>query len=267
MFTNQDIDVDATNKPQPANMAFNLARRFATLALPVGFSVGEFLAQAKEAFIEAATADLQKRGIRPTTSRIAVMTGLTRAEVSRIRDGSAKLPVAVSEPRTERVMHAWFTDSDYLDTNGNPRVLPEFGKGSFEELVRKHSGDMPRRALLEELISGGMAARESETSIRAIRRHYHSKSTDLPDFSQLQVQIDLAIPADDSTKNHAITVEFPSAPSPAVRKTISQRTERFLEAMSDYLHAEASRTTRGETQNKTVVRLMVSHGESKPTEP
>jgi hypothetical protein len=126
---------------------------------------------------------------------------------------------------------------------------------------------MPRRALLEELISGGMAARESETSIRAIRRHYHSKSTDLPDFSQLEVQIDLALPFDDSTKNHAITVEFPAAPSPAVRKTISQRTERFLEAMSDYLHAEASRTTPGETQNKTVVRLMVSHGESKPTEP
>ena len=168
--------MDPNNKSSANKVAFGIAQRFASLALPLGFSIGEFLAASKEAFIEAATELLKSRGIRPTTSRIAVMTGLTRAEVSRIRDGNTILPAAVSEPRTERVMNAWFTDPEFLDEDGAPRVLPEFGELSFELLVKKYSGDMPRRALLEELIAGGMATRENGDRIRALRRHHCASS-------------------------------------------------------------------------------------------
>ena len=254
--------MNSSEKRQAKKVAANLAQRFAALALPIGFSVGEFFAASKEAFIEAATEDLKKRGIRPTTSRIAVMTGLTRAEVARIREGMTTLPSAVSEPRTERVMHAWFTDPEFLDKDGNPRLLPEFGKISFASLVKKHSGDMPRRALLEELIAGGMARRETPNEVLALRRHYHAEASAKLNFPMLDAQIDLAVSNPSSVKTHAVTVEFSGPLSPAVHRTVSQRTERFLEAISDYLHAEAEKAKNHAGNKKVNVKLVISHGES-----
>lgn len=258
--------MDSGNKTSATKVAFGIAQRFAGLALPLGFSVGEFVAASKEAFIEAATEDLKKRGIRPTTSRIAVMTGLTRAEVARLREGTATPPVAVSEPRTERVMNAWFTDPEYLDTDGSPKVLPEFGANSFDELVRKHSGDMPRRALLEELISGGMAERDTDSRIRPMRRHHYSLPTDNSGLNDLESAVDFVVADAQNRSTHSINIGFETAPSPAVRRTVNQRTERFLEAISDYLHAEAAKATGTKGANPVNFRLVITHGETKPAQ-
>jgi len=256
--------VDPNNKSSANKVAFGIAQRFASLALPLGFSIGEFLAASKEAFIEAATELLKSRGIRPTTSRIAVMTGLTRAEVSRIRDGNTILPAAVSEPRTERVMNAWFTDPEFLDEDGAPRVLPEFGELSFELLVKKYSGDMPRRALLEELIAGGMATRENGDRIRALRRHHCASSISDEELSKLETEVELFVANPGTNATRTITVEFPDGIPPSVRRNINQRTERFLEGISDYLHAESARISSENDGPKTRFRLLVTHGESNP---
>jgi len=37
-----------------------------------------------------------------------------------------------------------------------------------------------------------------------------------------------------------LSITFPNGISPAVRKTLEIRTERFLDSLSDYLHAEAA---------------------------
>ena len=51
-----------------------------------------------------------------------------------------------------RVVSGWVRDSRFLDSNGQPAVLPVEGNGvSFNELVRHFSGDMPVRAVLDEL--------------------------------------------------------------------------------------------------------------------
>jgi hypothetical protein len=254
--------VDPENKTPTTKVAFGIAQRFASLALPLGFSVGEFIAVSKEAFIEAATSTIKKRGIRPTTSRIAVITGLTRAEVARIRDGTAPPPVAVSEPRTERVMNAWFTDPEFLDPDGVPRVLQEFGNSSFESLVRKYSGDMPRRALLEELIAGGMAEREPNDLIRAIRRHHHTSSAENLNLEQLGMQVNFATGECERGTVKTLTVEFDGALPIAVQRTVNQRTERFLEALSDYLHAEARKGDIHSSTEPVNFHLMISHRES-----
>jgi len=257
-----ETHVDSDNKTPAKKVALGIAQRFATLALPLGFSVGEFIALSKEAFIVAATSDLKNRGIRPTTSRIAVMTGLTRAEVARIREGTAPPPVAVSEPRTERVMNAWFTDPEFLDPQGAPRILPEFGNSSFESLVRKYSGDMPRRALLEELISGGMAVREHDDLVRAIRRHHHASSATNLNLEQLGTQVDFATFGSEVGTVKTLTVAFEGTLPVAVQRTVNQRTERFLEALSDYLHGEAGKSDIQSNTETVNFRLMISHGAS-----
>jgi hypothetical protein len=159
-------------------------------------------------------------------------------------------------------MNAWFTDPEFLDDAGAPRVLPEFGELSFDALVRKHSGDMPRRALLEELLAGGMAARESSDYIKALRRHHLSPSVADADIEQLGTEIDVLMPASASRASRTINVDFSGPIPPAVRRTVNQRTERFLEGLSDYLHAESAKSTPVPNQLTNKFQMLVVHRES-----
>jgi hypothetical protein len=213
----------------------------------VGFGLGDFIATAKSAFVEAAADQIRSRGDRPSAARIAVVTGLARAEVAKIRKRRDTIARPYAEQRTERVMHGWFTDSRYVDASGNPRALSMTGPGSFDELVRNYSGDIPRRAVLEELIAGGMAEIGNPRQVFALRRHYllasgHSAT----DLERLKTDADVfLISATNSSQDNGsalrrVSVRFPYGIPLSVRRTVALRTERFLEALSDYLHVSSA---------------------------
>lgn len=122
--------------------------------LNAGIGHREFAEISKTAFVDVATEDYGLRG-RPTNiSRVAVMTGLTRKEVRRIRDKSAageETVVVRSTPMAE-ILHRWYTDEAFLDTSGKPARLTFDGeKQSFTDLVRKYGGDIPPGAMRTEL--------------------------------------------------------------------------------------------------------------------
>lgn len=129
-------------------------RPLARALLRAGIGYREFAEISKTAFVDIATKDYGLRG-RPTNiSRVAVMTGLTRKEVRRLRDksdsGQGTLVVR-STPMAE-ILHRWYTDDDYLDQNGTPNALDFSGDdSSFSGLVRKHGGDIPPGAMRTEL--------------------------------------------------------------------------------------------------------------------
>jgi hypothetical protein len=210
------------------------------------------VAVAKAAFVEAAADQISERGDRVSNARIAVLTGLSRADVGRIRARHDHVPTRFAEQRTERVMHGWFTDQRYLDSLGNPRALTMVGQHSFEELVREYSGDMPRMAVLEELRAGGMADVNELGRVRALRRHHlMAPGRAHLDLAELAAEADIFLrsatisPASGSSAFRRVAVRFPYGMSLAIRRNITLRTERFLEAMADYLHA-ASSDIRGE---------------------
>ncbi len=92
-------------------------RQLAKALLNAGISYREFAEISKTAFVDVATENYGLRG-RPTNiSRVAVMTGLTRKEVRRIRDRSAAGNETVIEKQTpmSHILHRWFTDEDFLD--------------------------------------------------------------------------------------------------------------------------------------------------------
>ena len=65
-------------------------RPIARILLRAGVSYREFSEISKQAFVDVATSDFGIRG-RPTNiSRVAVMTGLTRKEVKRVRESISK---------------------------------------------------------------------------------------------------------------------------------------------------------------------------------
>lgn len=148
-------------------------RPLARVLLRSAIGYREFSEIAKSAFVEVATEDYGLRG-RPTNiSRVAVMTGLTRKEVRRIRDkvdsGDAGA-IFKYGPHSE-LLHRWYSDQDFLAENGNPKVLPfDVGAISFTELVRRYGGDIPPGAMRTELKRVGSIEELKDGSLAPVRR-------------------------------------------------------------------------------------------------
>ena len=100
--------------------AFLVALRpLAKLLLQFGIGFREFAEIAKTAFVDVATREYGLRG-RPTNiSRVAVMTGLTRKEVRRLREKIEKgnQSVVVKTTPMSEIIHRWHAESDYLDSS------------------------------------------------------------------------------------------------------------------------------------------------------
>ena len=148
-------------------------RPIARIFLRFGIGFREFAEIAKTAFVDVASSDYGLRG-RPTNiSRVAVMTGLTRKEVKRLRDNLSSnedtLPVRTTPLCV--VLHRWHAEDDFLDQQGRPATLPFSGKSpSFSELVRRFGGDIPPGAMRTELKRVGAITEDEDGKLRAIRR-------------------------------------------------------------------------------------------------
>lgn len=122
--------------------------------LRVGVGFREFSEISKTAFVEAASEDYGIRG-RPTNiSRVAVMTGITRKEVRRIRDKTeaSQDTLVLRTTPVSQILHRWYTDEEFLEASGHPKPLKFDGEGTtFAYLVRKYGGDVPPGAMRTEL--------------------------------------------------------------------------------------------------------------------
>jgi hypothetical protein len=132
----------------------DLLTELASVLLPRGMTPKRFSELARSAFVQAA-ADLSRlRNGRVNHSRVAAQTGLTRADVKRLlwqnvfdtdTAGRDKTPV-------ESVIEGWRADRAFVTRPGHPRRLRISGSNaSFARLVRKYGGDVPHRAVLDEL--------------------------------------------------------------------------------------------------------------------
>lgn len=117
-----------------------------------GVALGDFTQLVKQAYVEVVEQELTRLGERVTTSRIAVITGLTRKDVAQLRENMTTEP-APRFNRSMRVVSGWLHDAEFQDKNTQrPVILPFRQEGiSFERLVQRYSGDMSAFALLEEL--------------------------------------------------------------------------------------------------------------------
>ena len=149
-------------------------RPIARALLRAGVGYREFDEIAKTAFVDIATRDYGLRG-RPTNiSRVAVMTGLTRKEVRRLRDKSAagQGATVIRATPMATILHRWYTESEFLDRYGAPAVLKFDGPGpTFTSLVRKYGGDIPPGAMRTELRRINAIEETEEGEFRALKRN------------------------------------------------------------------------------------------------
>ncbi len=152
------------------------------LLLRNGVTYKEFATLCKSIFVEAALEGYGLRGRPTNTSRIAVLTGLDRKEVKRIRDlldeNPELLAAQSAQDRITRVLTAWHQDSEFLDKEGKPSLLSHRGgPGSFESLVRRYGGDVPLQSLQRELERLGLIALEQD-QVRVLSRYYFPAQRD-----------------------------------------------------------------------------------------
>lgn len=146
-------------------MAYRLFKPIATIFLRNFIPYKTAAKWLKQAYVDVAqnNPEFAVEGKKHTKSRIAVITGLTRIDV----DNVLKMDdlVNASEQnwnRATKVISGWISDFDYLDMY-EPKSIPLTGEVSFESLVKKYSGGITARAVIDELkhidaisVEGGM---------------------------------------------------------------------------------------------------------------
>jgi hypothetical protein len=153
-------NVDATAPTQPVleAAAGRVLRSLARVLLRYGVSVQAFIDLAKRAYIGAAQCDFALPTRKMTGSRLALITGLTRKDVQRLNSDRAPSDerALARVNRAVRVIAGWRRDPMFHGEAGVPAVLRLDGDApSFAELVRRYSGDIPVRAVLDELLRNG----------------------------------------------------------------------------------------------------------------
>jgi hypothetical protein len=231
-----------------ASAVARILRPLIRILLRNGISYGTFADMAKREFVDLAAREFSVTGRKQTVSRIAVLTGLTRKEVKRLSESGAAEDRAAADryQRAARVVAGWRRDHDFLDRRGAPAVLPITGtENSFQELVRRYSGDIPYRAVLDQLIADGSAAPVDGQRIRLTGRAYVPSRDATMKLHILGVDTAFLIdtighnidasPAEARFQRKVMYDNLPDEALERFRRLSSRASQRLLETLDDWL--------------------------------
>ena len=157
-----------------------LLRPLVRILIRNSVSFAEFSEIAKDVYVEIAASDFQLPDKNMTQGRIAILTGLTRKEVNRLitQQGAQHRDYASNLNRVTRILSGWHTDPQFTGPYGLPLDVPYDAPGdrSFAELVRRYTGDMPARAMLDELLRIGVVKEADDGRYKVLTRTYLPKA-------------------------------------------------------------------------------------------
>ncbi len=227
----------------------SLLRPVVKLLLQLGFSFRDFNEVAKTIFVEVASEEYGIRGRKTNISRVAIMTGLTRREASRLRHVVDREPTISLDPSNTvgKILSAWHQDAKYLDSTGKPRVLPTTGNHSFQTLIEEYGGDIPATALTKELERVG-SIKVDHNQVTALKRYYmpfvleaqaiERFGSVLNDVGQTITHNLLSDRRDDARfEGRALNENMPSESLAAFREYVDSQGQHFLENIDDWLTA------------------------------
>lgn len=146
-----------------------MLRPIVRVLLRHGLSHAEFSELARKCYVDVAFEDFRIEGKKQTSSRVAVLTGLSRKEVVRLQYTPAddeSIATKGTQNRAIRVITGWTTDPEFCDKKGKPRALPMYGdEASFAALIKRYSGDITAGAVLDELVRVGAVEHKDERRI------------------------------------------------------------------------------------------------------
>jgi hypothetical protein len=152
-----------------------LLEPIALLLLKSGITWREFADLAKVKFVQVATKEFGIRGRPTNASRVAILTGIDRRDVRKLRLAAAKQPTLdlgfMSKPT--QVLDGWFHDPNFRTPTGEPRELEvSEGEDSFAALVRRYTPGIPHVAMIKELRAVGALDELPDGRLRVLKRNY-----------------------------------------------------------------------------------------------
>jgi len=169
----QDVQTHATT-PSPALVRAlrQVLQPLVRLMLARGVTYPYLCELLKALFVDVAEKDFRIDQKAPTDSRVSLVSGVHRKEVSRLRQ-----ELACDEPTAPSVVSlgaqlvaVWLGSAQYLDEAGRPRPLARFasdgGELSFEALVAGVNSDIRPRVVLDEWLRLGVVQVDEERLVR-----------------------------------------------------------------------------------------------------
>jgi Family of unknown function (DUF6502) len=128
-------------------------------AVDVGMSARELQDMCRVAAVNVAADRQRVSNLRVSISGIAAITGIPRAEVSRIlrtKKMGGQLAIGHRPHSINKILSVWNEHPNFTNRSGRPADLRIYGPGpTFETLVSRHGGGLPVRAVIDELIRTG----------------------------------------------------------------------------------------------------------------
>ncbi len=231
-----------------------------------GVSYKTFSDLAKWVYVDVASKEFGIKGRKQSTSRVSVVTGLSRKEVMRVRKLTRPDDSASAEKynRAARVIAAWRRANGFLDAEGKPAPLPMTGSGAtFSELVKNYSGDIPVRAILDELIHIGAVKQLEDGTVCLLTRAYIPKSSEAgklhilgTDVGHLISTIDHNLKPDPTGPYFQRKVAYDNLPDeilPEFRKLSAKKSQKLLESLDQLLtqhDRDVTPTVKGTGRNR-----------------
>jgi hypothetical protein len=238
-----------------------------------GVSFGEFSELLKTVFVESAQDVLQLPDSRQSVSRIAITTGLTRVEVSRLLTQSEEEQEALVGrlSRVGRLLTGWHQDSDFTGPYGIPyevQLAAPPGRRSFNELVRRYTSDVPADEMLDELKRIGAVLDLGNGYYRVLIRSYIPSAADPAKFHAMSVAFtDLAKTLDQNLRpdeDHKLFERRVWAPHGITQSDaldfdmyVKDRGQQFLESLDDWLSTREAEAMKNASDPRVKVGVAV----------
>ncbi len=232
-----------------SNATRSILRPLVRVLLRNGIPYGAFADMARRVYVEVAE-EFAVPGKKQTVSRVATLTGLTRKEVTRIQAaGKAPLETHVERHnRPARVIGGWIRSKAYHDKRGRLADLPMDGdKRSFTALVREFSGDIPPRAIADELARVGAIEQRPDGTLRLLTRAYVPRGdrveqlailgTDVADLIRSIDHNLTSAPGETYFQRRVSYDNIPREALPAIAKKLSRKAQACLESLDGVLSA------------------------------
>lgn len=255
-YMEQNVPYMAKSSTRPILDACRLwLRPIVRWLMKSGVTWKEFAELSREVFVDTATDDFGLRGRPTNVSRVALLTGLTRREVRRIRSAASDRPMVAADDalnHASRVLSGWHLDAEFLEQDGRPRVLTATGPSpSFEVLLKRYAGDIPTTALVKELVKSGSIERLPDGAFRVLRRYYMPRPMDGQAVERAgSVLADLATTIEHNLsrterepsrfEGRAQNRQIDPRHLPAFRAFVEREAQGILERVDDWLAAHES---------------------------
>lgn len=248
MTNSVKTDISESTRRALGDAVYRLLKPLVRILLRHGIPFGSCAHLLKQAYVDVAVTDFALPGRKQTDSRISVLTGLTRKDVKEIRGRpvDAVSDTAARYNRAARVISGWIRDRSFLDGWGKPAMLLVEGEGAnFSRLVHEYGGDIPVRAVLDELLRVGAVEKLEDGRVKLLQHAYVPNSSTEDKLNILATDVSLLLetighnlekPGKEAYFQRKVAYNnLPVEAVPLLKEMAAHQGQKFLESLNTWL--------------------------------